>query len=223
MRIDQHLKLLAATADRDHLRHTANRPQSLPHNPVRLRAQFQRPGRAVRAPHADDHDLAEQRGLRSQLRPDAVGHPRLRDADPLLHGLPRDMLILAPVELDIDQRQPDVGRTANGNDARRTVELRFQRKRDQRFDFFRRVPGALGDENDTRPGEIGQHINRQTCRDQTAGDDDGQSHHHHRQAVVQRKSNDVVEHDSISLSPIMLAPLPRGSFIHRSGQGLQEA
>ena len=75
--------------------------------------------------------------------------------------LPIDVDVGAPGELDVDDRESDARRTADGLHARRSVEDRFERERDQRFDFLRRQARRFGHDRDARPIEIGKDVDRQ--------------------------------------------------------------
>ena len=67
----------------------------------------------------------------------------------------------APVELDIDDRQPDARHRAHARHARHAVHLRLDREADQQLDLGRREALRLGHDGDGRPVEVGQHVDRQ--------------------------------------------------------------
>ena len=66
----------------------------------------------------------------------------------------------APVELDIDDREPDAGDRAHAGDAGQAVHLRLDREGDELLDFLRREAFRLGHDGDGRPVEVGEHVDR---------------------------------------------------------------
>ena len=172
--IDQHLKLLAAAAHRDHLRDAGNREQPLPHDPIGQRADLDRVGLAAFAPHADQHDLAHDRRDRRQLRPHSLRQAVGGERHLLGHDLPIDVDVGAPVELDVDHRQPDARRAADRLHAGGAVEHRLERKRDLAFRLPPAPGPALRSDRDPRPIEIGKHVDRQVVQHVAA------VHQHHQ-------------------------------------------
>ena len=192
--IDQHLVLLAAAAHRNDLRDARNRQQPLPHDPIGQRANLHRRGFAAFAPHADNHDLAHDRGDRAHLRADSLGQPFGGQGEFFGHDLPVHVDVGAPGEFHLDHRQPDPRRTADRLHAGRPVEDRLQRKGDERFHFFRGKSRGLGHHGDARPVEVGEHVDGQVVQDVAPVD----QHHHgdgnRQQPITQRETDDGVEH-----------------------------
>ena len=75
-----------------------------------------------------------------------------------------------PVELDIDHVHPLARLAANRLHAGRAEDGRLDGQRDQRFDLLGRQAGAFGQDDDARPVEVGEHVDRDRRRQVAAVD-----------------------------------------------------
>ena len=192
--IDQHLKLLAAPAHRHDLGHAGNVEQPPPHHPVGQRADLVRVGLARFADHGNLQKLSHHRRDRREMdfgpRRQAIGGR----ANPLIDDLAIQVDVGTPIKLDVDHRQAHSRRAADGLHARRSIEHRFQRHGNLRFDFFRRQAGRLGHHGDPRPVKIGKHVDRQVDEHPRAIHQYGQGNQGRQQAKAKRGADDGVEH-----------------------------
>jgi hypothetical protein len=65
-----------------------------------------------------------------------------------------------PVELDIDEGQPDARDRAYARHSRHAIHLRLDREADQLLDFRRRKSFRLGHDGDDLLVQVRQHIDR---------------------------------------------------------------
>ena len=192
--IDEHLELLPAPPHRHDLGDAGDREQPLPHHPVGERSDFDRRSRAVLAPHADVHHLAHDRRDRGELGPYPLGHPIDGDGHLLRHDLAIDIDVGSPLELDVDDREPDARRAAHCLHARGPVEHALERKRYQRLDLFRCEPRRLGHDRHSRTIEVGKHVDRQGSQRDAAIHQHDEREHDRDQAKAKGTFDDGVEH-----------------------------
>ena len=135
-RIRRDAILANLAADRDDLGDARDGEQPRTNGEVGGLADFHR-GRLV-AGHRDQHDLPHDRADRPHLR-HRVRRQLLADqGKPLGDLLPVAIDVGAPVELDIDDREPDAGNRTHARDPGNAVHLGFDRKADELLDFRRR-------------------------------------------------------------------------------------
>ena len=102
-----------------------------------------------------------------------------------------------PVELDVDDRQPDAGYRAHADDARHAVHRRLDREGDELFHFLRREALRLGEDVDRRPVEVGEYVDRYARqREQTIGHENDRRRED-EQAIAQTGGDD----ESRTLAP----------------------
>ena len=141
------------------------------------------------------HDLAHDRADRGHLRADAVGQVAGDGREPLLHDLPGGADVGAPVELDVDDRQPDARLAAHGLHAGRPEQRRLERVGDERLDFFRGQARALGHDRrraagrgrGTRRSAAWSSGSRRTRATTRLSD-------HDQRPVAEREADDGVQH-----------------------------
>ena len=94
---------------------------------------------------------------------------------PFLHRLPGGADVGRPVELDVDDVQPGGRLAAHGLHAGGAQQGDLDRLRDERLDFLGGQAGALGDDDDARPVEVGKDVDRQRRRQVAAVDQQRQA------------------------------------------------
>ena len=190
----EHLVLLHAAANRDHLRNARDREQPLAHGPVGERADVHGRGGAGFALQADEHDLAHDRADRPHRGGDAAGELVRRELQTLLHELAGAVDVHAPVELDEKNGKPDAGIGADAFHAGRAVERGLHREVHERLDFLRSEAWRLGQDRDSRPVQIREDVHRQLQDDEAAVEEEEGAGRQHEEPVAQRESDEVVEH-----------------------------
>ncbi len=164
VRVDQHLKLLATAAHRKHLRDAGDCQQPLPYHPVGQRPQLQRVGRPVFAPHSQHQDLAHDRRDRSQLWLNARRQPLCDQLQSFVDNLSIVVNIGAPIEFDVNDRHADARRATYGLYTVGSIQGRFQREGNQRFDFFWCHSRRFGHDDDARTIQIRKDVDRRLYR-----------------------------------------------------------
>ena len=106
--------------------------------------------------------------------------------------------VLSPVELDPDDRDADGRRRAHAAHARRAVQRRLDRERDQRLDLRRGHARRFGQDRDGRRGEIGQHVQRHARRRPAAPDQEGGGQRDDDRRDAQRPANQSVDHAALA-------------------------
>ena len=155
----RHPELAHLAAHRDHLGDTRDGEEPRPDGEVGGLAQLHRCGPL--ASDGDEQDLAHDRADRAHLR-QRIGRQLIADeGKPLGDLLAIAIDVGAPVELDIDHREPDARDRAHPRYAGHAVHLCFDREGDELLDLDRREALRLGHDGDGRLVEVREHIDRQ--------------------------------------------------------------
>ena len=128
----------------------------------------------------------------------AVLEPFRDQLQPFVDDLPIVVDVRTPIEFDVDHRNPYARRTANCLHAVGTVHSGFDRKRDQRFDFFRGQSRCFGHDDHTRAVEIRKNINLRLCRLPGTVSDEEDCRRDDKESLSESESNDRIQH---SLAP----------------------
>ena len=112
-RVGLDLELADLTANRDHLSNTGDRHQARTQHPVGELAHLHRGGLVRIDGDRDLHDLAHYGADRSHARDHARWQAFLHRGEPLRHHLPGPKNLRAPVEGDVNERQPAAGDRAH--------------------------------------------------------------------------------------------------------------
>ena len=111
----------------------------------------------------DERDLAHDRADRSERGPlDAARQVHRLQA--LGDDLAREIDVLAPLELDPDDRDPRPRDGADAPHAGGAVERRLDREGDEQLELLGRQPLRLGDDGDGGRGEVGEDVDRKAAR-----------------------------------------------------------
>ena len=181
MWIDDDVILLHVPTDAEHLRHAGDRLEMELDDPVLDRAQLlQRipAGRVVKVIEQHEAHAGGDRphpGLAEALRNLL---PRL--LQPLVDELAREVDVQLVLEIDVDDRQAEVGHRSDRLDARQAVHRRLHRVGDEFLDLLGREP--LGDREDLDKvrRDVREGVDRQAsiaepaCADDQDGQDDQQ-------------------------------------------------
>ena len=163
IRVGDHLELPLGAAERRDLRHAGNRQQPPAHDGVGDGAQRQRIVGVGR--NREEQNLAHDRRDRRQHRPVDLRRQRAADQRQLLgDDLARAEDVGAPVEFHPDDGDAQRRRRADAPHARRAVDRRLDRERDQRFHLLGGHPAAFGQNRDGRRGQVGEHVDRHVAR-----------------------------------------------------------
>lgn len=112
--VHEDLELEAAAPHRHHLGDAGEREQAPSDDPIGDRANLGRRRLPRFAEHADDHDLAHDRRDGSELRLHPFRHPVGGEGDLFGDDLAGGVDVGPPIELDVDDREPDVADAADG-------------------------------------------------------------------------------------------------------------
>ena len=132
----------------------------MPDDPVCQRAQLDRIRRTIVAPHPKHQDLPHDRRNGSQRRADAGRHAILNQLQPFHDDLTVRVDVRPPVELDIDDRDPDSRGTADRLNAVGSVDGGFDGERHESFDLFGSQARRFGHDDHTRTVQIREDVNR---------------------------------------------------------------
>ena len=192
-RIGLDLEFLEVASERHHVGHALHLAQHAGDVPLHFRAQLVEVG-AI-ADHPEAVDLAERRGLRRQVRRDALGQIGLRH--PLADQHARGKRVHAVVEDQGHQRQAEQALAAQQGHARGAVERALQRHGDLPLDFLGGVAGHLGDDLDLDVGDVGIGLDRRLQVSAHAEQGDDRGHDQDGDAPVHARFDDSVQHGGL--------------------------
>jgi hypothetical protein len=194
------LHLLDAAADRHDLGDPRDPEQALADDLIGHAAGFHRAlGVVALPPERQEQDLPHHRGGRGHLGRSDVGRElRRRDLELLVDDLARARQVGAPRELDPHDRDADPRRRADPAHARRAVDRRLDRPRDQGLDLLRREAVRLGHDGDGRRGQVGEHVDRDPPRDDRPHDDEQHGRRDDQQAALHGPGDQRVQHRGLS-------------------------
>ncbi len=157
-RVWRHAVLPHFATDRDDLRHTGDGQQQGAQHEIRRLPHLHR-SHAI-AGHSQQHDLAHDGGDGPHLRGDAARQAFTHQGQALSHQLPSTEDVRAPVELDIDDREPDAGDRADAHHAGHAAHRRLDGKGDELLHLLRRQAIGFAEQGDGRAVEVREHIHR---------------------------------------------------------------
>jgi hypothetical protein len=161
--LNRDMELLRLPADRQHFGNSRNGEQ--PAAQDEIRGAFEVRAAVAIGHERDEHDFAHDRSRRRHHGRRQLGRQRVaRDLQSLRDHLPRSIKIRPPLEFHCDDGDPDLGRRAHAPHARRAIERRFDRERDERLDLGRRHAARFRDDCDRGRREIGEHVYRHARR-----------------------------------------------------------
>ena len=161
--LDGDLELLGIAADGQDFGH-AGHGQNAPLQDL-LGGILQFHARMLLGMERDKQNLAHDRGGRGHRRGGIVGRQGgAGQLQPFGHHLAGQIEVGAPLELDGDDGQADLGGGTHPPHPRRPVQRRFDGKGDQALDIGRRHAVRLGDNGDRRCRQVRKNIDRRPSR-----------------------------------------------------------
>ena len=137
-------------------------------------------------------DLADRAGQRAQRGLDAVRQVGV--LQPLLHLLPREVVVDRVVKRDVDERQAELRVREEAHRMRQPAELDLQRDGDLLLDFFGRVARKQRDHRDLNIGHVRKRLDRQGVERRNSGADEQHQQQNQEQRLMDRERNDFPDH-----------------------------
>ena len=194
-----HMVLLHQSAEVDDIRHAGDLQHFRDHHPVLESPQFHG-GVFVRRFDHVAKNLADRAREGAERRVDAVGEDGV--AELLQHALPREVIVGAVFECELDDRQTEDGFRAPFDDPWHTVERPFEGLRHLLFHLRRSPAGELCDDRDLRVTHIGICFLAQDGPRPDAGNNQARRETERRRAMVQGKDQKLTNHDCSFLRSI---------------------
>jgi hypothetical protein len=191
-RIDHHLILLDETADAGHLGHARSLGQLVADEPVLDGAQLGQ--RFVLGQHRVLIDPADTRGVRPQLRRDALGQSACSEVEVFEDARTRPVDIGAILKNHIDKRGAEEGEASNHLGFRHREHGRGQRIGDLVLDHLRRLSRHLGVDDHLHVGQVGQSVQRRLEHGMNAGQGDENRGDDDKELVPRRPADQGTQH-----------------------------
>ena len=183
--VDVDLVLDGKTADGGHLGHAGDRVELVAHVPV-----LNGPQPAQVLPFALDRvpeNLAQGRGVGSQVGHDARRQERAGQGEPLQHALAGEVEVDVVLEDDVNHREVELAAGSHGLHARQPLQVHRQRVGDLVLDLLGTAAHPVGEDDHLVLRQVGNRIDRRIDDGVDAPDHHAERQQDHHEPIANRR------------------------------------